>query len=276
MKSLNQIIKFLTFAIIPIGIALFYTQLQIEDTTYKQAVVKSVAGIIGMIPEGLVLLTSTVLAVSVIRLSKSNVLVQELFCIETLARVNVLCLDKTGTITEGKMEVSNIISINIEKENMQEILAQMAKASEDNNSTITAIKEKFTQSKEKWKIERKIPFSSDKKWSGIEFTQRGTYIIGAPEFVLKEQSEELRNIIEKYTQDYRVLLFAKTDKEIEKQELPSNVQALGLILINDKIRENAIKTLTYFKEQGVMVKIISGDNVNTVLNIAHKTFPKPN
>ncbi len=270
MTSLNKIIKTVSVVIIPIGILLFIGQLNIEGAMVKDAVVHTVAAIIGMIPEGLVLLTSTVLAVSVIRLSKSNVLVQELFCIETLARVNVLCLDKTGTITEGKMEVSNIISINIEKENMQEILAQMAKASEDNNSTITAIKEKFTQSKEKWKIERKIPFSSDKKWSGIEFTQRGTYIIGAPEFVLKEQSEELRNIIEKYTQDYRVLLLAKTDKEIEKQELPSNVQALGLILINDKIRENAIKTLTYFKEQGVDIRIISGDNPITVSKIAKR------
>lgn len=270
MTSLNKIIKTVSILIIPIGALLFMGQLNIEGALLKDAVVHTVAAIIGMIPEGLVLLTSTVLAVSVIRLSKSNVLVQELFCIETLARVNVLCLDKTGTITEGKMEVKDIIPIKIQESEMQEILAQMAKTSEDNNATMTAIKEYFVEQKEEWQVKKKIPFSSDKKWSGIEFAEKGLYIIGAPEFILKEKSKELQDTIAKYTEDYRVLLLATSNNAIEGKELPSDIEALGLVLITDKIRENAEKTLNYFKEQGVDIRIISGDNPVTVSKIAKR------
>ena len=151
MNSLKRIIKFLTFLIIPIGITLFYTQLKIENTSFQEAVIKSVAGIIGMIPEGLVLLTSTVLAVSIIRLSKSKVLVQELYCMETLARVDTLCLDKTGTLTEGIMEVKDFIPFNRTKKEMNDILANIANASEDENATIQAIKYYFTNMVIPWK-----------------------------------------------------------------------------------------------------------------------------
>lgn len=143
MTSLNKIINFLTSAIIPIGIALFIVQLNVENLSLQSAVTKTVAAIIGMIPEGLVLLTSTVLAVSVVRLSKSKVLVQELYCIETLARVDTLCLDKTGTLTEGIMEVKDYIPINDSDTNMKNILSNIAKFSEDGNSTINAIKDYF-------------------------------------------------------------------------------------------------------------------------------------
>ena len=187
MNSLNKIIKILTFAIIPIGTLLFVNQLNIDGGSFKSAVVQTVAAVIGMIPEGLVLLTSTVLAVSVIRLSKSKVLVQELYCIETLARVDTLCLDKTGTLTEGRMEVNDFIPLdNIDKNKMKNILANIAKFSEDENSTIQAIKAYFTDINIEFKPNKIVAFSSKTKWSGINFENEGSYIIGAPEFILKD------------------------------------------------------------------------------------------
>ena len=165
MTALNKIIKFLTFAIIPIGIALFYRQLHLPGANIQSAVTKSVAAVIGMIPEGLVLLTSTVLAVSVIRLSKSKVLVQELYCIETLARVDTLCLDKTGTLTEGIMEVKDFIPINSSEDEGANILANIAKSSEDENSTIQAIRDYFKEITKEFNPVQKVAFSSKSKWS---------------------------------------------------------------------------------------------------------------
>lgn len=274
MKSLNQIIKFLTFAIIPIGIALFYTQLQIEDTTYKQAVVKSVAGIIGMIPEGLVLLTSTVLAVSIIRLSKTKVLVQELYCIETLARVDTLCLDKTGTLTEGCMEVKDFLPVNKTKAEMKNIMINIAMASEDENATIEAIRNYFTKSESLWTAKKKVAFSSQTKWSGITFEEKGTFILGAPEIVLKEAYPQNKEVMDKYIKDYRVLVITHSPETLNGKELPENMELIGYIFLLDKIRKEAKQTLKYFEKQGVDIKIISGDNPVTVSKIAKQVGVK--
>lgn len=272
MTSLNQIIKTVSIIIIPVGILLFINQLNLDGGVFKDAVIHTVAAIIGMIPEGLVLLTSTVLAVSVIRLSKSKVLVQELFCIETLARVDTLCLDKTGTITEGKMEINDILPIKISKEEMKEILQAIGNASEDNNATIQAIRDKFSKikTKESWKANKKIAFSSSKKWSGIEFEEKGTYIIGAPEIILQDKIEEYRENIDKYSDDYRMILLAHSKEKFQEKELPENIEVLGFVLITDKIRENAKETLQYFKKQGVDIRIISGDNPITVSKVAKR------
>lgn len=267
MKSLNKIIQVISIALVPIGLLLFNNQMHLGENAVETAIVNTVAAMIGMIPEGLILLTSTVLAVSVVRLAKQNVLVQQLYCIETLARVDILCLDKTGTITEGTMEVKDIIPFIKSKENLEKILSEIAFASEDSNSTIDAIKEKFNIS-HAWQAETKIAFSSQKKWSGIYFKNEGSFILGAPEFILKEDYEKYKEKIEKYSKDFRVILLAHSKNNFNEKELPENLEVLGLVLISDKIRKEAKKTLEYFKEQGVTIKIISGDNPITVSKIA--------
>lgn len=274
MSSLQKIIKILTFIIIPIGIALFYSQFYVQGATWQTAVVKTVAAVIGMIPEGLVLLTSTVLAVSVIRLSRSKVLVQELYCIETLARVDTLCLDKTGTLTEGNMEVRKYIPLNKDKKEMANILANIAKASEDENSTLEAIRNSFTKIEQEFQTIKKVAFSSKEKWSGIQFKEQETYIIGAPEIVLKENYKKYEKEIQEYAKDYRVLVLAHSHQKLEKQKLPQTLDLVGYILILDKIRKEAKQTLEYFEKQGVNIKIISGDNPVTVSKIAKQVGVK--
>lgn len=273
MKSLNKIIKYLSFAIIPIGAMLFVSQFFIQHASLTDSIVQTVAAMIGMIPEGLVLLTSTVLAVSVIRLSRSKVLVQELYCIETLARVDTLCLDKTGTLTEGRMEVSGLLGIDgdkhfVNKQGLENVLANIAKASDDENPTMQAIKEKYlnTLTKE-FKVNKKVAFSSKTKWSGINFENEGSYVLGAPEFVLKDYYSKFKNEIQKYTEDYRVLCVAHSSENFV-EGLPEKLEVVGFVLIKDVIRKEASKTLEYFKEQGVDIKIISGDNPVTVSKIA--------
>lgn len=274
MTSLNKIIRVLTFAIIPIGIGLFVMQYNVFGVGIKDAVVKTVAGIIGMIPEGLVLLTSTVLAVSVIRLSKSKVLVQDLYCIETLARVDTLCLDKTGTLTEGIMEVIDFVPITKSEDEMKNIMANISKFSEDENSTIDAIRGYFTKINTKLNPIKKIAFSSKSKWSGIYFENEGSYIIGAPEIVLGDYFKENSDMINKYSKDYRVIVLAHSKEDFIDKELPKNVEIIGLVLILDKIRKEASRTLEYFYKQGVDIKIISGDNPITVSKIAKQVGVK--
>ena len=273
MHSLNKIIKWLTFAIIPIGALLFWNQINLEGSTMQNAVVQSVAAVIGMIPEGLVLLTSTVLAVSVIRLSKSKVLVQELYCIETLARVDTLCLDKTGTLTEGRMEVSDFIVFDNNEtdtnnvSNFKNIMANIAKNSDDENPTMQAIKAYFlNELSDELEVDTKVAFSSKTKWSGISFKNTGSYILGAPEFILEENP--YKDEIKKYSENYRVLLIAHSNNNFINKEMPESVSPVGIILISDVIRKEASTTLQYFKEQDVDIKIISGDNPITVSKIA--------
>ena len=271
MNSLNKIIKILSIAIVPIGLILFWNQMQLPGNTFGEAVVKSVAAIIGMIPEGLVLLTSTVLAVSVIRLSRNKVLVQELYCIETLARVDTLCLDKTGTLTEGKMEVKEMLCLQGTETEMKEILAHIAGTSEDNNATIIALREYTKKPKENWQKKQIVPFSSKTKWSGVSFEGKGTYVIGAPEFVLKDKIQEYEKTLKSYTENYRVMVLAYSNRDFEGRELPEELQVIGFIGNIDKVRKEAKDTLRYFKEQGVAIKIISGDNPVTVSKIAKLT-----
>lgn len=266
MRSLNKIISTISFLIVPVGILLFSRQMYIEGNTVSQAVVSTVAALIGMIPEGLVLLTSTVLAVSVIRLSQRKVLVQDLYCIETLARVDTLCLDKTGTITEGKMEV--MAEVFVEDINISEIIGNINYNLGDNNPTAVALLDKYGKS-DTFEIVDKMPFSSAKKYSGIALKDKA-YVVGAAEFILKKDDKFLKKV-EEYTNEYRVILLAEAlNKQLD------NVRPLALLLLQDKIRSDANETLQYFREQGVTLKIISGDNPHTVYGIACRACFKEN
>lgn len=265
MRSLNKIVKTISFVIVPLGILLFARQIFLPNNTFQNAVVNTVAALIGMIPEGLVLLTSTVFAVSVIRLSKRKVLVQDLYCIETLARVNVICLDKTGTITEGVMEVNDVIGKDISKIELRNLLGSIVHVIDDDNPTAKALKNTF-YNKTAINYSKIIPFSSTTKCSGIVIDDEKTIFIGAPEFLLNDY-KRYKDEVDSLTSNNRVIAVVECfncGKTFEKQRL------LGYVLLQDKIREEAESTIKYFKDQGVKVKIISGDNKNTVLNIARR------
>ena len=257
MSSLNKIIKFVSIVIVPLGLILFLRQYNL-DKNITDAVVNTSAAIISMIPEGLVLLTSTVLAVSVIKLGRKRVLVQDLYCIETLARVDTICLDKTGTLTEASLEVEKVIPLN-NNHDINKILSAMGNILND-NITIKAIHDKFSKNIKLDYIE-KIPFSSKKKYSGVIFKDEGTYILGAPDFLTKDKY--LLNKINEYN-EYRTILLMHT-KFFDSLD---NLEPVAIILIKDKIRKNASNTLSYFKMQGVDIKIISGDSISTVSNVA--------
>lgn len=267
MNSFEKILKVLSVVIVPVGILLLINQLRITDNDFTASIFSTVAALIGMIPEGLLLLTSSVMAVSVVRLSKYHVLVQQLYCIETLARVDVICLDKTGTITEGAMELTDVICEDgIKARDIDEILSNICHSFDNLNATMEAVCEKYSN-EGIWSVTDKIEFSSSRKFSAVSFDNRGSYYIGACEFVLKDDYEKYKDKIQEYS-DYRVLVVAMNDKKLS--EKPNNLKVLGFLLIQDKIRKEAPDTLRYFKEQGVRVKIISGDNFITVCNIAKR------
>ncbi len=261
MNFINKIIKYISIAIIPIGILLFLNQM--NTAILSEAIVSTVAALIGMIPEGLVLLTSTVLAISVIRLADYNVLVQELYCIETLARVDTLCLDKTGTITEGKMEVSKLVPLNgTIMSDITDALGLMSYHMENDNQTMEAISRKYAR-KNDYEVLEIMPFSSKNKWSGISFKDV-SYVIGAPDIIYGSKIKELEDYA-----DNRVLLLAKSSHKLNKN-LPKDLSPMSLIIISDKVRKDAKIILDYFKEEGVSIKLISGDNPKVVSYIASK------
>lgn len=252
MKTLKRIIKIISIIIIPLGLLLFFKQYNLVDNNLEDAIVNTVAAIIGMIPEGLVLLTSTVLAVSVVRLSRKKVLVQQLYCIETLARVDTICLDKTGTLTEGVMEVEDVIVLN-DNYDYKKILSAMTHELLDDTPTMDAISKKFNK-KTDFKFLEKENFSSEKKYSSVTFKE-GKYILGAPDIL--DPSDEMKELIEKYSDSRLLLLKSKKDN-------------IALILLKDKIRFKAVDTLNYLKKEGIDLKIISGDSEKVITRIAKR------
>lgn len=274
MRSLNKIVKYVSIALVPIGLLLLLRQFSIDGNTTQNAVTSVVAALIAMIPEGLILLVSTVLAISVLRLSKYNVLVQDLYSLETLARVDTLCLDKTGTITEGKMEVVDVLPINghvvNEVDNALEIISTNLN---DKNPTFKAINEKYGNTSNVKAI-KTIPFSSDRKYSGVTLKNE-SYVMGAPEFILGDKINDYSKQIDELSIENRVLVLIKTST-IKKNVLPQNVEPLAFILIRDKLRKEAVKTLRYFMDNDVDVKVISGDSVSTVRNVAKAVGIKVN
>lgn len=267
LRTLNTIIKYCTIAIFPVGIALFVNKFFINNLDIKSAVSSVIAALINMIPEGLILLTSTVLAVAVVRLSRKNVLVQQLFCIETLARVDVLCLDKTGTITTGDLEVVEIINLNYDENEINKILKSLTQNSLDKNSTIKAI-DKYINC-DYYKAKEVIPFVSEKKWSGAVLEDNKSYVLGAAEFIYDNSNKELFDKINSIDNNYRVVTLSVSNNIFaSNSDLPEDLTPIALVIIQDQIRDNAEQTIKYFIEQGVDLKIISGDNSQTVERIS--------
>ena len=271
MMWTNRIIKVIGFSIIPIGLLLFYKQIYISGQDFPRAVVSTVAALIGMIPEGLVLLTSVVFAVSVIRLAQHHALVQELYSIETLARVDTLCLDKTGTITEGSMQADAVVPLcGITRKEAEDALGALVGALNEKSATMDALRQIVPKPPD-WVCESKVAFSSARKWSGVTFRDKGSFLLGAGEFILKDRFETIRPQVEKYAAcGQRVLLLAYSKEKLSGSGVPSDVTPLVLILLSDKIRKNARSVFQYFSDQGVDIRVISGDSAATVSNIAKK------
>lgn len=269
MKSLNALIRVISVVILPLGAALFIKSRFILHESLQDGVVSTVAAMVGMIPEGLILLTSVALAVGVIRLAQRKTLVQELYCMETLARVDVLCLDKTGTITEGSMEVQGIIPLAAPEDQVRTDMGILASAMQDDNPTFAALRAAFPpiQGSAPLKV---VPFSSARKWSGARFEKLGSLVLGAGEFVLGADYQSIRGRVEECAQKgQRVLVLAQSDQDFQgEQGLPQGLKPLALLTLADKIRPEAAGTLRFFAEQDVDLRVISGDNPKTVAAVA--------
>lgn len=269
VKSINQIVKWMGIAIIPIGLILFYQSYWINHETFKTGIVSTVAAITGMIPEGLYMLTTIALALGTIRLAQQKVLLHDMKSIEALARVDVLCVDKTGTITEPNMTVDNVYCLNnglITPEELKGLFVDYATAAVDNNATMLAIKDYAAALNTNGMYNKRTavsvqPFSSTDKFSTITFRD-GTFILGAPEFVMKDNFESVAGEITPFAEKgYRVLLLAK--------KADSGVtEPLGFVVLSNPIRKGAVKTFQYFNEQNVAIKVISGDSPKTVSEVA--------
>ena len=267
IRSLNKLVKAVGIIIIPIGIMMFYQQYILSGNSLRGSVTSMTAAIIGMIPEGLYLLASVALVVSVMKLAKKKVLVHDMKCIETLARVNVLCVDKTGTITENVMKVSEILSLGEDEKELEEQIGDFVFNMEKDNTTMEALKNHFHMSTGRT-ADKITTFSSEYKYSSAVFGGV-TYLLGAPEFVLREDFETYRKQIEEQSEKgYRVLVFAKYNGNADGKALTEKANPLGLILLANPIRKNAKETFRYFAEQGVDIKVISGDNPMTVSKVA--------
>ncbi|MBE5989397.1 MAG: HAD family hydrolase [Paenibacillaceae bacterium] len=279
IRSINQLVKWIGIGIIPIGILLFSQGYYMNHETMQKSIVSMVAAIIGMIPEGLYLLTTIALALSTMRLAKNQVILHDMKSIEALARVDVLCVDKTGTITEPGMEVLEIIPSKVNsqviktKEELELLLADYAISIPDDNATMHAIREyvaAFDTNSKKRETMEVIPFSSTTKYSGISFSD-GSFLLGAPEFIMREEYPLVLPEISTYIKNgHRVLLLGKYEGSSLKDGLSEKVVPMGYIILTNPIRENARETFSYFKEQGVCVKVISGDNPETVSEVAKR------
>ena len=270
-RSLMLIVKVMSIVIVPLGIALFCSKYFRDPSQLNDTVLTTIGSVIGMIPSGLVALASTVFCVSVIRLSRHKTIAQDLYCVETLARVDVLCLDKTGTITEGSMEVNDIIPRDgLSGEEMKAMLKAVVEGTGDENATAQALAAYLDGVQAIAETERAIPFSSARKWSGVR-AGGVSYALGAVEFVLPRNSGEItEKASELAAEGYRVLACVSSKKDFNDTELPGEVVFEGFVIITDKIRKEAPDTLRFFREQGVDVKIISGDNPETVRAVAKR------
>ncbi len=270
IRSLNKIVTIAGFLIIPIGGILFYQSYFVNGLDVRASVQSAVASVLGMIPEGLFLLSTIALAVSSMKLAQKKVLLHDMKSIETLARVNVLCVDKTGTITENTMAVSDYETLGeIKKAELNGLLSDFVGAQAADNATMGALKAHFSEPEGR-RVESVSGFSSEFKYSGVNFEDE-SYVLGAPEFILGNEYEKYQEKIEGYNRKgYRVLLFAKYADKVEGKKLDHKVEPIGLVMLSNPIRENAVETFQFFNKQGVAIKVISGDNPVTVSEVAQK------
>lgn len=269
IRSLNYLIMVMGIIIIPIGIALFVQSFIYNEGTFHDSITGMVAAIIGMIPEGLYLLTSVALAVSSVRLAQKKVLIHDMKCIETLARVNVLCVDKTGTITEPGMHVYDFSVLDgADQLEISQLLADFVAAQENDNATMEALKAHFSNGSG-MRAREVYSFSSETKYSGAVMNDGKSYVIGAPEFVLRGQFAQYQEQIATYSsKGYRVLVFAQYEGTLDRKPLTEPVLPLCFVMLANPIRKGAKETFTYFAENDVDIKVISGDNPLTVSVIA--------
>ncbi|MDY5845623.1 MAG: cation-translocating P-type ATPase [Bariatricus sp.] len=271
IRSLDKLVKFVGIALIPIAIVMVVQSFFFNGESFKESIVSMVAAVIGMIPEGLYLLASVALVVSSMRLASKKVLLHDMKSIETLARVDVLCVDKTGTITESSMCVNEVVKAKkYDEESMpplEEIIGDFVSQMEPDNATMIAMKEYFKEGSGK-KPDKVIPFSSTVKYSGVVYGEN-SYVLGAPEFVLRKAFSEHQDAISKFAaKGYRVLVFAKYDGIPDGSPLMKDAEPLGYVLLLNKVRKEAPATFSFFERQGVDIKVISGDNPLTVSETA--------
>ncbi len=275
MHSLTSLIKWIGFLVIPLGAVMFIKEYLWLKSPIVDAVTSTVGSIVGMIPEGLYLLTSLALVASVIRLANRRTLVHDMGCIETLARVDTLCVDKTGTITEPKMTVDDIVPLQPERyidDDIRMIMADYVCAMQDDNDTMAALRRYFTGQSMQTAIDA-MPFRSAKKYGGVSFHEDETYLLGAPEILLANcpEKEQYLPLAEEWSaKGCRVLLLALYDGKLSDEALDAEMMPLALILLSNKIRPEAPQTFSYFAQQGVRTKVISGDNPLTVSEVARR------
>ncbi|MCM2137722.1 cation-translocating P-type ATPase [Vagococcus fluvialis] len=269
VSSIRKVAKFTSFVIVPLGVILFVEAYFLGNGELKSSVVASAAALLGMLPKGMVLLIMIALATAVAKLAKKEVLVQDMYSVETLAHVDVICLDKTGTITEGKMKVLDVDVINEDySSKFEDIMSSYMFASSDSNITMKAIRDHFGN-QEVYTAESIISFSSERKWGAMVFENLGTVALGAPERLFNE-SDLPKEIDEAQSEGYRVLMLGITSQTTVDEESLPKLSPLAIIKIDDPIRENANETLAYLKDEGVDIKVISGDNPVTVSNVARR------
>ena len=264
LNSMRKITKVTCLLIIPLGIALFYQAYFLRDQSLQASIIVSSAGLLGMLPKGLVLLISVSLASGVTKLAKQKILIQDLYSLETLSHVDTLCLDKTGTITTGELQVEQVISLH-DMEHIDCYISSYLFHSSDNNATYKALCEQFKKKNYATPIQE-VPFSSIRKWSVTTFKDFGSLLIGAPDRLLRDIPKELTSIME---QGKRIILIAYHPSQIQQDSALDHIQPIYAIVLQDTIRKDVKETLAYFKQEGIDIKVISGDHVDTVSAIAH-------
>ena len=273
IMMMKKMIRILTFVIIPVGALLMFSSIA-SGIHLDKAILGSTGAMIGMIPEGLVLITSVALAVGVIKLSQKNVLVQTMGSIETLARVDVLCLDKTGTLTSGNLKVVEeevLLDSELEMNDFKKLVSSIVHGLDEDNATGQALMNHFPDEDKELELTKQIPFSSARKWSAVSFENQGSYYMGAPEYLFSRfETKQLDKMSEAMANGLRIIAVAHSHEEITGTDLPENLTLLGFIYLEDEIRPEAPQTLAYFKQEQVDICIISGDHPETVSQIAKR------